>query len=370
MAISKPLLATSNNLCFMPKALRSSLSTCFTPLIAIGISTFLLPHAKADPPPTTLPVFCWRFTDVKQVDAATNTFQFEFEVLNWTTKPADALTVYFPLPGTRVGNVPSGDLLNKGNVAINSASVDSDGRFLPPGPAIPPPGNQPTQNGWSASLSTGNLDIYATKTAIYQHDPSNALSKKIPNIDLVQIVNSSGTTDQAIAKINDLPNPVISPTSTGSFPNGDFNPINDPETIDNGTNVLDGFVFEASSFDPGDYIVLSWFLGPDVASPAGNGILGLARDSQIDINFSPVGGFSTTGFSSSNPLIFASGSPLVGSQYGFTGVIGANVPLISVGDIQQVPAPLPVTGAAFVFASIRRIRATSARLKQLSSNIT
>jgi hypothetical protein len=53
--------------------------------------------------------------------------------------------------------------------------------------------------------------------------------------------------------------------------------VADPETVDDGNNVLDGFTFEVDGFDEGDVITFNWELldsdGQRIGSPgSGNGL--------------------------------------------------------------------------------------------------
>ncbi len=204
--------------------------------VALG-GTFAQP-ALADPPaiPLLPNVFCFRITDIEHT--GDDSFQFEFEVLNWTDEEAFTVAI---------------NLTNKSDVSFvnGSGDIDSNGRPLGPA-AIPPPdplGNQPTNNDWMASSSS--------ETAI-QWDAGTP----IPNIDLIGIHNGSSSTQETIYKVNNQP------VGTGSFPKKDFNPPNPqipnsgvPETIDNGTNVLDGFVFEVDDWQEGEVLSFDWFLG-------------------------------------------------------------------------------------------------------------
>jgi hypothetical protein len=337
---------------FSARARLSSLA-----LAALAVSGSLGAPAKADPP-IGLPLFCFRFTDVKQIDAVNNDFQFEFEILNWTRQEADKLTVSFPLSGS---NTPTGSSLNNG-VQVVQAFVDADGRKLPPDPVKPIPGNQtPTNNNWASSLGNSVVSGFNVKQAVY------TAGTKIPNIDISGI-QVNRTPQEAIIYVNTrVPGPTITPPpdsqvlgdSTGHFPNQDFSPLEDPETVDNGTNVLDGFAFEVNSFDPGDYLVYEWQLDPDSNSPGGRGIGILARSVSYEASFtSPIGGFTSTGPTVSNSLLFAPGSPPVGSEFGFTAVLGAGVPgLASIKDVNPVvPGPLPLLGVALSLGYSRKLR--------------
>ncbi len=321
-------------------------------LAALTASTGLVTPAKADPPidpRVNLPLFCFRFTDVKQVgNKADNNFQFEFEVLNWTSRDASRLTVNFPGIGAPALN---GSSLNTG-VNVTSAFVDVDGRRLSPGPVQPIPGNVvPTKNNWSTTFIGSPSGPFSAKSAVYD------AGTPIPFIDMTRILASSTSAVDAVAKVNALDPP------GGHFPNRDFDPMGDVETIDNGTNVLDGFVFEAHDFDPGEYIVYDWRLEPDAQNAGGNGVGILARSITMQGTYNnPTGGFLSTGPTLSNLTLFAPGSPPVGSEYGFTAVLGAGVGgLENIRAVTPVPGPLPFLGAAMCFQYSRKLRKLSSR---------
>jgi hypothetical protein len=208
-----------------------------------------------------------------------------------------------------------------------------------------PVGSGLTSNDWTAGLS----DQETTKEAIYQQ-----VTTPLPNINLVKIQNENPTPEGTIDAINNLPAPPADEYGNGYFPNGDFSPIANLETIDNGTNVLDGFAFEAIDFKEGDYLSFGWQLLPDVTSPAGNGSVILSRGAPARLSFPTVNGFGTT-TTSSNFTLFAPNSPSpVGSQFGFKGAIAANVPIGSI--TEAVPGPLPILGLAVAFRFSRKLR--------------
>jgi hypothetical protein len=347
---------------------RQNLRRVLTASLSLGIALGL--PAKADPPAApNIPVFCFRFTDVSQTSPGSNNFRFEFEILNWTSQNANKLEVYFPVSGTLTSSGKSS--LNEG-VIVSKAFIDPDGRKLPPNPAITIPGNVgnnpvgsgATLNNWTALFQDIPDGVFKAKKATYD------AGTPIPNIDLTKIVSTAGQSlSQAIARVNS-PGPG---DGSGDFPNNDFNPSSDPETIDNGTNVLDGFAFEVQSFDTGDWLIYRWALGPDTSNQAGSGIGILARDININATFfNSISGITSTGFTSSNPALFAPGSPLVGSdplvgsEYGFSGGIAAGVTLDDVNEV-EVPGPLPVMGAAVAFRYARRIRHKLTLLKTNSN---
>ena len=321
-------------------------------LVALTASTGFVTPVKADPPVDTrftLPLFCFRFTDVKQIgNKADNNFKFEFEVLNWTSRDASRLTVNFPGIGA---TTLTGSSLNTG-VDVRGSSVDMNGRRLGSGPAQPIPGNvSPTNNNWLPTFISSPSGPFSAKSAVYD------AGTPIPFIDMTRILASSTSAVDAVAKVNALDPP------GGHFLNRDFDPMGDIETIDNGSNVLDGFVFEAHDFDPGEYIVYDWKLEPDATNAGGSGVGILARSITMQGTYNnPQGGFLSTGPTLSNLTLFAPGSPPVGSEYGFSAVLGAGVGgLENIRGVTPVPGPLPFLGAAMCFQYSRKLRKLSSR---------
>lgn len=320
----------------------------FIALAAFVVSGGIVSPAKADPPvgPLSLPLFCFRFTDIKSIGSPVdNKFQFEFEILNWTSQAANKLTVTFPRSGQ---TSPNGSSINRG-VNITTAFIDVDGRRLPPGPANPLPGNvTPTNNNWSTTFINDSSNSFTR--AIYEG------GTPIPNINVVPILSTARTQQEAIDTVNALNSP------GGHFPNRDFNPIVDIETVDNGTNVLDGFVFEAHSFDPGDSFVYEWQLDPDSQNPGGRGVGVLARNRSMELRFSESFNGVAATRTSSNRTLFApvnnmTNGPLVGSEYGIIASLSAGVPGVSsVSGFTAVPGPLPIMGAAAFFGYSRKLR--------------
>ncbi|GGA34395.1 PEP-CTERM sorting domain-containing protein [Okeania sp. KiyG1] len=208
--------------------------------------------ALADPavnPPTTLPqVFCFRFTDIKAVedDPEGDKFQIAFEVLNWSNQPAAGVRIALN-QGTRgfEGAAPT----------LAGAGIDANGRPLGPD-ADPLTGNQLFTN-------TGSV-VQSTDTAIQwdasQFNFNTFIDGPIPNRDL--LAPGPRNTPGACALVPGCqvvghPNPFF------GRPN-----IADPETIDDGNNVLDGFVITVDDFDETEVLSFNW----DLLNVAGNRI--------------------------------------------------------------------------------------------------
>jgi hypothetical protein len=216
-----------------------------TTAVALAVGVISKP-ALADPPPEpSLPsVFCFRITDIREdkTDPQGNRFTFEFETLNWTDQPAYDLDIALNV-GTSNGLFFSNPGVDQNGAPLGPDPGDWGGRPLPPGSPAP----SGTPNNWSVTNSTSTFIRW-----------DNGLQPPIPNIDLIG----------------------------GQRPSF-LNPA-DPETIDDGNNVLDGFTFTVDNFDPSEILSFNWFLtkadGTPIATaatPQGNafgfGTVNLAR---------------------------------------------------------------------------------------------
>jgi len=242
--------------------------------------------ALADPPPPgpiILPdVFCFRFTDITadKDDPEGDKFRFEFEVLNWTNMSAD---------GVRIA-------LNEGTdngVSFVDAEVDLNGRPIGPDGDGQPNDNLDKANRWSVTESTS--------TAIQWDVGDNQFAEPISNNDLLGATNNP----QACAlvpgcQLDAFGNPVIP----------------DLETIDNGDNVLDGFVIEVDGFVEDAILSFNWNLLNESGNPIGTpgtgnnygfGTVNIVRtefgDGDAFAQFQPVFA-GNTGFSQSQALFF------------------------------------------------------------------
>jgi hypothetical protein len=237
--------------------------------LAVGV---ISKPALADPSPDNgLPtIFCFRITDIREDknDPEKNKLTFEFEVLNWTDKPATDIDI-----ALNVGT-SNGLFFSNPGVDQNGAPLGSDPNWnpnprVPDGPTLPPGSPAPfgTPNNWSVTNSTNTYIRWA-----------KGLAPAIPNINLLGISQFTNRAEETVRYVNfRLPDAPNFSNSTGSFPNQDFNPPycifgipglglcfefqpGDQETVDNGTNVLDGFTFTVDDFDPGEILSFNWFL--------------------------------------------------------------------------------------------------------------
>jgi hypothetical protein len=217
-------------------ALRQWVRPTFSGAAAIALTGNLASPALADPPPPTEklpPVFCFRITDIEQTDG--DNFLFEFQVLNWTDQEAEDVSI---------------SLTSRSDLSFSGASVTPETDL----PATPP-GNIEKYNNW---------DVTNSGTTAIQWNADSSTNEKtygpIPNIDLLG------------------PPQLTSDTIVDLIPS--YNPV-DPETWDNGNNVLGGFKFEVDKFQEGKVLSFDWLLGDKNGIPIGNtmgfGIINIAR---------------------------------------------------------------------------------------------
>ncbi|MDJ1185657.1 hypothetical protein [Roseofilum casamattae] len=244
--------------------LRSAIGSLLMGAATSVISGMLAAPALADPipiPPNPEvrlpPVFCFRFTDIKPVesDPEGDKFQFEFEVLNWTNQVASGVQLALNEGTGSSGVIDKVPFLAKGK-------VDQNGRPIGKPDDSGPTGNLNTPNDWKVAQSS--------KTAVEWEGGTG-----IANQDLL----GANSTQEACALVpgcQAVPDG-IQQVCTGwlfwrrcqQIPRN-FTPIvNDMETVDNGINVLDGFVVTVDDFDEGELVSLNWFLLDDAGNPLG-----------------------------------------------------------------------------------------------------
>jgi len=232
------------------------------------ISGIVAAPALADPIPVPPnpevrlpPVFCFRFTDIKAVenDPEGDKFQFEFEVLNWTNQTASGIQLALNEGTGSSAVIDKVPFLAKGK-------VDQNGRPIGRPDDNGPTGNLNTPNDWKVAKST--------KSAIEWEGGTG-----IANRDLL----AANSTQEACALVpgcRPVPDPVIQPVCRVRWwpwwgqncqqQPRNFTPVvDDMETVDNGINVLDGFVVTIDDFDEGELVSLNWFLLDDSGNPLG-----------------------------------------------------------------------------------------------------
>ncbi len=275
----------------LSQAILAAIASAF----GVGVKVALADPPPTPPPETKLPpVFCFRFTDIKAVedDREGDKFQLAFEVLNWSNQPA---------AGVRIAlNEGTNSFVTDG-IAPSFAGAGVDGNGRPNGPdADPLPGNQLFTNGGQV--------VESTETAIEwdatQLNLNTLTSGPIPNRDLLGVRRRNTPGACALVpgcQVVGHPNPFFGTPQVADW-----------ETIDNGNNVLDGFVITVDDFDEQEVISFNWtLLGvdenpigmPGTGNEYGFGAVNIAR---IPINEDPDSNFRiferNTGVENTNRL--------------------------------------------------------------------
>ena len=209
----------------------------------LAVATPALADPVVTPPPLTKipPVFCFRFTDVQPVaeDPEGDKFNISFEVLNWSNQPAS---------GVRIALNTGTDSFVRDEAAF-FAGAEIDGNGQPIGTdADPLPGNQPFAN-------TGSV-VQSSQTAIEWEAEQSSFNTgtrgPIPNSDLLGVGERNTPGACALVPGCELTGSANPFFATPIVPNW--------ETVDNGNNVLDGFVLTVDDFDEGEALSFNWNL--------------------------------------------------------------------------------------------------------------
>lgn len=212
-------------------------------IVAVVVAGFIvIPSLSfADPPPpppNELPdgifrparVFCFRVTDVAPL-FDDNSFQVEFEILNWSNQDAYGMSIM----ATEVTNP---DDVQGETPYLAGASVEPTGRPLgSTGDGANRPDNTPVLNNWEVSKASSSTIRWRSDVPL-------------EGIDLL-----TGYEGQPWPIQPDDPR-----VDFLDYDPDDPTEIKVAETIDDGPNALDGFVFTIYDFDPGEVISLNWFL--------------------------------------------------------------------------------------------------------------
>ena len=204
----------------------------------------------ASPPPCNVtldPLFCIRVTDFERVpeDGAletSNRWRIMFEYLNWTGKDAYGLVMTVNNGSTKgaMGMAPF----------FADISVDSNGTPFGPAPldgVSPLTGNQDVVNTWVPINLSPSMACFFWNGGLPLKHPSALGFDGL--LDPSFASTSQGTCLQALNQM--IPMSQIQ---------GAHIQINDHETVDDGTNVLDGFVIEVDELDVGEQFSFDWFL--------------------------------------------------------------------------------------------------------------
>lgn len=237
-----------NMLNFPRKLIYLSLSLVAASLGTLAVTKPALADPPPTPPPNTIlpPVFCFRFTDIKADpnDAQGDKFLFSFEVLNWSNKPAGGVRMAL--------NTGTNTLTIDQSPSFGGAAIDGNGRPIG-SDADPLLGNQLFANTGSVVQSTST----AVQWTATQLDLNTFDSQPIPNRNLLGVPPVGGT---ALA-CGLVPGCVLQ-GGKPVVPNG--------ETIDDGNNVLDGFVVAIDDLDEGEGISFNWQLLDESGNPIGS----------------------------------------------------------------------------------------------------
>jgi len=247
------------------------------PLVAaVGLAAIAAPAAVADPPalPALPDVFCFRITDIERwpCDVSDSSFMIEFEVLNWTDRPAGGVLLSANVGGFVAfpGFLPP---IPGGPPRLIKCDIDPDGRGGPLGGADIGFGvfdDPAIHSGRGRGDISGHLNDWSLLTG----GPTFCLwagGTPIPNRDLIGAArndaNGNGQPDEAFALVPGLgtdalgdtaidggPGPYTPPSPPPPFPTGG------PPTPDGSGNVLDGFVIKVCDWDPGETLCFNWFL--------------------------------------------------------------------------------------------------------------
>ncbi|MDJ1185659.1 PEP-CTERM sorting domain-containing protein [Roseofilum casamattae] len=209
----------------------------------LGVTNPALADPVVTPPPLTKlpPVFCFRFTDVQPVedDPEGDKFNISFEVLNWSNQPASGVRIAL--------NTGTNSFVSDEAAFFAGAEIDGNGRPIGTD-ADPLPGNQPFAN-------TGSV-VQSSQTAIEweaeQHSFNTGTSGAIPNSDLLGVGERNTPGACALVPGCELTGSANPFFATPIVPNW--------ETVDNGNNVLDGFVLTVDDFDEGEALSFNWNL--------------------------------------------------------------------------------------------------------------
>lgn len=232
-----------------------------------------------------------RVTDIQSVaaDPEGNRFQIMFEFNNWTNAPVTSIALL-----ANVGSTIASDgigakvqLLSAGTKAagrpILFVDVNSDGVINTTLPASNPASDLEDING------NGVLDPLEDKNNNGRLDNDPLPGKPFQNTNNWSVSGISPTSAQWSGGTALTPRDLASQASPGTrclrIPgcqviNG-YVTIPNPETIDNGTHAMDGFVVEVDGWYPGDVLSLDWFFlsaGVGIADPYAAGVLTLFRE--------------------------------------------------------------------------------------------
>ncbi len=350
-----------------------ALATVFTaPGIALA-DPFFQPPPTDDPVPT---VFCMRITDIERVSLGLtpgNEFAIEFELLNWSDKPATGFRMASSIGTTEVNGV---------RPTIVGAGIDRDGRGGPLG------GSDIDATGAGLTSGQGTFDAAAIHSGRGRGDIGGLLN----DWNATSVSDTSAVYSGAVGTALDNRDLVGASSPGGVLPaNLVPGPGNDglgDSSVDGGLgllipggirNVLDGFTVTVSDWNVGEQLTLNWFLEDSTGQPIGTatdgnvfgfGSLNLARI-EVDGDL-PSGVFVGNSGFNNNLDTFFGGVNAVPNPAAFAAELGVGItadflnPDDNVHDAETNTKPIPgppslwlvSSGLLILFGAKRRRRKT------------
>lgn len=223
-------------------------------------------------------LFCWRVTFIEGVpgDPEGDRFKIMMEFVNWTKDDAHRI---------RMARNIGGDV---GSMQLVGADVDFNGRPFAD-PPQPPTGNIQMCNTWFVNSFTPTQVIWETGgSPIPPCPPPNGLLNNAffvgshggaPGFEFNGLLDPAfddgiTTGDECRIALNGMiPGSNLEQVDMGGMLVWKVN-INDTETADDGSNVLDGFVIELDDWDVGDSISFNWWLEDEFGNSIGMVFMG------------------------------------------------------------------------------------------------
>lgn len=314
--------------------------------------------AAADPVVSVPDVFCFRITDIERISGIDGTdgndFVFEFEVLNWTDKPAGGVKIVSNIGTSGRGGSPvvgasptiAGigiDRDGRGG-AVGGTDIDASGLGLQTGQGTFDP--VAIQSGRGRGDIAGHLndwtpESFNAREALWLQDTGTA----VPNVDLIAAPNLPA----AEALVPGVP-PVLDALGDTAVDGGPTpytaGPGAGQPVPDGSGNVLDGFTLTMTDWDVGEYFSFNWNLldenGFEIGvrgsgNPMGFGVVNMVRlvaGGALPPPLFP--GLGNTGFQNQGSLSFFDTVWQVPNPTDFAVEFGPSV---------LAPVPLPPAGA-------------------------
>ncbi|MDB9516888.1 PEP-CTERM sorting domain-containing protein [Roseofilum reptotaenium CS-1145] len=281
----------------------------------LGGNSPVLADPVVTPPSLTKlpPVFCFRFTDVQPVedDPEGDKFNISFEVLNWSNQPASGVRIAL--------NTGTNSFVSDKAAFFAGADIDGNGRPIGTD-SDPLPGNQPFAHTGSVLESSQTTIEWEAE----QFSFNQGTRGPIPNHDLLGVGERNTPGACALVPGCELTGSANPFFATPIVPNW--------ETVDNGNNVLDGFVLTVDDLDEGEALSFNWNLldeqGEAIGMPGSGNEYGFGT---VNIARFPLGGSNetfpifpeNTGVGTSNRLFADNSHDIKNSQGQRVALLGA-----------------------------------------------